>query len=74
LPIGCSRSSDCWELTRPSFGARCPHTAASWFWATRDFNNDQIEVNAAEWIVYDALYAYAKEMVKRGKPAGQFAH
>jgi hypothetical protein len=26
------------------------------------------------WIVYDAFYAYAKEMVKRGKPAGQFAN
>jgi hypothetical protein len=33
---------------------------------------DDHEVNAAEWIVYDALYAYAKEMVKRGKPSGQF--
>jgi hypothetical protein len=31
-------------------------------------------MNAAEWIVYDALYAYAKEMVKRGKPSGQFAN
>ena len=34
---------------------------------------DDHEVNAAEWIVYDALYAYAKEMVKRGKLSGQFA-
>jgi hypothetical protein len=34
---------------------------------------DDHELNAAEWIVYDAFYAYAKEMVKRGKPAGQFA-
>jgi hypothetical protein len=33
---------------------------------------DDHEHNAAEWIVYDALYAYAKEMVKRGKPNGQF--
>jgi hypothetical protein len=33
---------------------------------------DDHALNAAEWIVYDALYAYAKEMVKRGKPAGQF--
>jgi hypothetical protein len=24
--------------------------------------------NAAEWIVYDALFAYCQEMVKRGKP------
>src|SRR5437773_4742398 len=35
---------------------------------------DDHELNAAEWIVYDALYAYAQEMVKRGKPAGQFAN
>ena len=30
---------------------------------------DDHELNAAEWIVYDALYAYAQEMVRRGKPA-----
>ena len=35
---------------------------------------DDHELNAAEWIVYDALYAYAMEMVKRGKPAGKFAN
>ena len=35
---------------------------------------DDHALNAAEWIVYDALYAYALEMVKRGKPAGQFAN
>jgi hypothetical protein len=29
---------------------------------------DEHEINAAEWIVYDALYAYCKEMVKREKP------
>jgi hypothetical protein len=34
---------------------------------------DDHEQNAAEWIVYDALYAYAQEMVRRGKPTGQFA-
>ena len=28
---------------------------------------DDHQLNAAEWIVYDALYAYAREMVKRGK-------
>ena len=28
--------------------------------------------NAAEWIVYDALYAYCGEMVRRGKPNGDF--
>jgi hypothetical protein len=32
-----------------------------------NFRDDQ-EINAAEWIVYDALYAYCKEMVKREKP------
>jgi len=31
---------------------------------------DDHEINAAEWIVYDALYAYCQEMVKRGKPNG----
>ncbi len=30
------------------------------------------EINAAEWIVYDALYAYCKEMVGRGKAEGAF--
>ncbi len=35
------------------------------------FNNDQ-EVNAAEWIVYDALYSYCQEMVKRAKTNGAF--
>jgi hypothetical protein len=33
---------------------------------------DDHEVNAAEWIVYDALHAYCQEMVKRGKPNGAF--
>jgi hypothetical protein len=33
---------------------------------------DDHEVNAAEWIVYDALYAYCQEMVRQGKPAGAF--
>ena len=35
------------------------------------FKNDH-EVNAAEWIVYDALYAYSQEMVKQGKGEGAF--
>jgi DNA-binding beta-propeller fold protein YncE len=35
---------------------------------------DDHGLNAAEWIVYDALYEYCREMVKRGKPAGQFAN
>jgi hypothetical protein len=34
---------------------------------------DDHEINAAEWIVYDALYAYCKEMIARGRPNGQFA-
>src|SRR6266498_2393183 len=33
---------------------------------------DDHEVNAAERIVYDALYAYCQEMVKKGKPNGAF--
>lgn len=33
---------------------------------------DDLEVNKAEWVVYDALYAYCQEMVKRGKPNGAF--
>lgn len=33
---------------------------------------DDHAVNAAEWIVYDALYAYCQEMVKRGKKEGAF--
>ena len=33
---------------------------------------DDHEINAAEWIVYDALYAYCKQMVKDGKPEGDF--
>jgi hypothetical protein len=35
---------------------------------------DDHALNAAEWIVYDALYAYAQEMVKGGRPAGKFAN
>ena len=34
---------------------------------------DDHEINAAEWIVYDALYAYCREMVRQGKPNGAFA-
>lgn len=30
------------------------------------------EINAAQWIVYDALYAYCQEMIRRGKPDGLF--
>jgi hypothetical protein len=33
---------------------------------------DDHEINAAEWIVYDALYAYCQEMVRRGKNDGDF--
>jgi hypothetical protein len=34
---------------------------------------DDHAINVAEWIVYDALYAYCKEMVAKGKPHGAFA-
>lgn len=33
---------------------------------------DDNEVIAAESIVYDALYAYCQEMIRRGKPDGAF--
>src|SRR5215470_15538322 len=33
---------------------------------------DDHEQNAAEWIVYDALYAYCQEAVRQGKPDGAF--
>ena len=33
---------------------------------------DDHALNAAEWIVYDALYAYCQEMVKRGKMGGAY--
>jgi hypothetical protein len=35
------------------------------------FKNDH-EVNDAEWIVYDALYAYCQEMIRRNRPEGAF--
>jgi hypothetical protein len=34
---------------------------------------DDHQINAAEWIVYDALYAYCQEMIRRGKPDGAFS-
>ena len=34
---------------------------------------DDHDLNAAEWIVYNALYAYCQEMVKQGRPNGMFA-
>ncbi len=33
---------------------------------------DDHALNAAEWIVYDALYAYCQEMIRQGKPDGDF--
>jgi hypothetical protein len=33
---------------------------------------DDHALNAAEWIVYDALYAYCQEMVRQGKHNGDF--
>jgi hypothetical protein len=35
------------------------------------YQNDH-QINAAEWIVYDALYAYCQEMIRQGKPDGAF--
>ncbi len=35
------------------------------------YKNDH-EMNAAEWIVYDAFYAYCQEMIQRGRPEGAF--
>jgi hypothetical protein len=35
---------------------------------------DDHALNAAEWIIYDAFYAYCQEMVRRGKPEGEFAN
>ena len=33
---------------------------------------DDHAINAAEWIIYDALYAYCQEMIRRGKYDGAF--
>jgi hypothetical protein len=33
---------------------------------------DDQAINAAEWIVYEALYAYCWEMIRQGKPNGNF--
>jgi hypothetical protein len=33
---------------------------------------DDHELNAAEWIVYDALYAYCRAMVESGRQEGAF--
>ncbi len=33
---------------------------------------DDHQINAAEWIVYDALYAYCQEMIRQGRPEGFF--
>ena len=33
---------------------------------------DDHAINDAQWIVYDALYGYCQEMVRRGKPEGAF--
>jgi len=34
--------------------------------------SDDHEINAAEWIVYDALYAYCQEMIDQDRPNGAF--
>jgi len=36
------------------------------------YKDDHV-INAAQWIVYDALYAYCFEMVAKGKPHGAYA-
>ena len=33
---------------------------------------DDHAINAAEWIVYDALYAYCQESIRQRKPEGMF--
>jgi hypothetical protein len=33
---------------------------------------DDHAINAAEWIVYEALYAYCQEAIRQGKPEGMF--
>ncbi len=33
---------------------------------------DDHEINATAWIVYDALYAYCQEMIRRGRSEGTF--
>lgn len=33
---------------------------------------DDHAINAAEWIVYDALYGYCQEMIRQGKINGMF--
>jgi hypothetical protein len=33
---------------------------------------DDNEIIGAEWVVYDALYAYCQEMVRRDRPDGAF--
>ena len=33
---------------------------------------DDHALNAAEWIVYDALYAYCQQMIRQGRPNGDF--
>jgi len=35
---------------------------------------DDHALNAAEWIVYDALHAYCEKMVRDGRPNGQFTY
>ena len=38
-------------------------------WITRE----RVKVDrVAEWIVYDALYAYCQAMIRAGKPNGAF--
>jgi hypothetical protein len=53
---------------RPSKGIACALTAAAFFGASTPL----AKTHPAEWIVYDALYAYCQEMIHRGKSDGAF--
>ena len=33
---------------------------------------DDHEINAKEWIVYDAIYSYCQHMIRQGRPLGAF--
>ncbi len=57
-------------------GERSGSGRLRWFPRREGFRHlgfkDDHDINAAEWSVYDALYAYCQEMVRRGKMDGAF--
>ena len=53
-------------------GKECSFEAIAEGFRHLGFKDDHA-LNAAEWIVYDALYAYCQEMVRQGKADGMFA-